>query len=386
MRRVNSSRPVRCIGTLCIEAFRPLRLAIFLVILVGSLGFGSERPTAGERNSLTAPLDEVVLLFMDRIEASAAVLAVSHRGQVVVSRGYGWSDRRKRTPTQPDITFRLASNSKPLTSAITKQLIRDGHLDANKDVFPFLAIEPFGNQFGDERLQDVTVQHLLDHKGGWDRKEAYDPMYQLKRIQREMHIGKSFDSRDLIAYMLAQPLQFDPGTKKAYSNFGYVVLGRVIEKQTGRKFIDVLGAQLCEPLGIVDVHISDHPPKQQNVREVFYPRRNGFDMRVRDSAGGLASSAPSLCKFLNTYWITGEPRPAKQRGSYWHFGSLPNTTTALMEQRHDGLDFAVMFNSRRNDHYLSDIDDLRDELNQVLNSISQEVKKSAEESMKSRRE
>ena len=129
-------------------------------------------------------------------------------------------------------------------------------------VFPFLEIVPFENQPGDERLQDVTVQHLLDHKGGWDRQEAYDPMYQLKRIQREMKIGKSFDSKDLIAYMLAQPLQFGPGTRKAYSNFGYVVLGRVIEKQMGAKYVDVLNEKLGEPLGIVDTHVSDFPAKR----------------------------------------------------------------------------------------------------------------------------
>ena len=89
-----------------------------------------------------------------------------------------------------------------------------------------------------------------------------------------------------------------------------------------------------------------------------------------------------MCKFLNAYWITGEPRRRRQRSSYWHFGSLPNTTTALMEQRVDGIDFSVMFNTRRNDHYHADIEHLRNELRNALNPVSEDIKRIAIESIR----
>ncbi|MCA9075966.1 MAG: beta-lactamase family protein [Planctomycetaceae bacterium] len=331
-------------------------------------------PTTGEESELSAPLDKVVLESMDLIGARAAVLAVSYRGHVVVSRGYGWADRRRSKPTQPTTTFRLASNSKPITAAITRELIRHGKLDSGLKVFQYLELVPFQNQLGDERLKDVTVQHLLDHKGGWDRDAAFDPMYQLKRIQTEMRVLNNFSSHHVIQYMLSQPLQLAPGEKRAYSNFGYVVLGRVIEKQTGESYGTALQSNIGDPLGLHDIHVSGHPPNGSNVVEVFYPDDVGFDMRVRDSAGGLAASAPSICEFLNRYWISGEPRKPRQRKLYWHFGSLPNTTTALMEQRPDGIDYAVMFNARRNEHYVSDNDHLRSELKKEFDLLSARIK------------
>ena len=74
-----------------------------------------DRPTTGVANPTYAPLDEIVFQFMDLSAAKAAVITVSHHGEVIYSRGYGWADRRRRTPTPPNTTFRLASNTKPIT-------------------------------------------------------------------------------------------------------------------------------------------------------------------------------------------------------------------------------------------------------------------------------
>ncbi|MCA9025564.1 MAG: beta-lactamase family protein [Planctomycetaceae bacterium] len=333
-------------------------------------GIAEERPTTGVVNPAYAPLDEIVFQFMDLSAAKAAVIAVSHHGEVIYSRGYGWADRRRRTPTLPNTTFRLASNTKPITATVVKSLIRSGDLDADLAVFPFLGLSPFDGELGDERLNKITVKHLLDHQGGWDREETFDPMYRLKQIQQEMHLNKSPNSHRIIQYMLSQPLQFAPGERRAYSNFGYLVLGRVIEKATGQNYVDIVQSRVFEPLGTTEVHISG-----QGRSEVFYPNGNGFNMAARDSAGGLAASAPALCHFMHAYWINGEQRRPREIYWYYHMGSMTNTTTALMEQRLDGIDYAVMFNARRNEQYEEDAAHLRSELNRVLDSLRDQIKR-----------
>ncbi len=349
-----------------------------LILLSAPLSLADERPTTGIADPALAALDDVMLSFMDRIEARAAVMAVSDGERVVVSRGYGWADRRRSKPTQPNTTFRLASNTKPITGAVVKSLIRAGELDAELAVFPFLDIRPFRGKLGDERLNTITISHLLEHQGGWDHEATFDPMYRLKHIQSEMHISGTLTSHRVIQYMLSQPLQFSPGEKRAYSNFGYVVLGRVIEKVTGQEYVDVVRSRIFEPLGTSEIHISGVPQARNRHVEVFYPHSNGFNMTARDSAGGLAASAPAMCQFLDVYWISGDVR--RSRGVYWyyHFGSMTNTTTALMEQRLDGINYAVMFNTRRNEHYTEDNDHVRSELNRVLDVLRDRIKGNAE--------
>ena len=79
----------------------------------------------------------------------------------------------------------------------------------------------------------ITTRHLLQHTGGWDRDKSFDPMFRPREISRTLGVASPPGPRDILRYRLGQPFEFDPGTRYAYSNFGYCVLGRVIEKVTG---------------------------------------------------------------------------------------------------------------------------------------------------------
>jgi len=345
--------------------------SLALVFVKVAVCSAADRPTTGRAVRMFSPLDKIVGDFMDTIEAEAASLAVSKNGRLVYAQGFGWSDLEKSKPTRSDNTFRIASNTKPITAAIVKHLIQAQRISLSTPVVEFLEIKPYGNKLADPQLELVTIEHLLVHKGGWDRKATFDPMYRLDRIKKAMKIEVELTTTNIAEYMFAQPLQFTPGEKRAYSNFGYLLLGCVIEKATGKEYGEVVQSAICRPLGVSDIRLSTTKVEDRNPKEVAYPKESGLDISTRTALGGLTSSAPSLCKFLGKYWINGDLRNRRGNRHFYHFGSHPNSTTALMEQRSDSVDYVVLFNSRRNDKYKEDNEALRTSMNQAIDQIQQ---------------
>ena len=329
----------------------------------------SGRPVTGKKTPGVEILDDVMDKFMDSINCEAGTVAVAYGGKLLYSRGYGWIDKAKQRPTLPDTPMRIASCSKPITAAAIKSLIRARRLDPNAHVFPNLGIEPANGNIADPRVNQITVLHLLEHKAGFDASQSFDPMFAIDRIERESKLDSPAAPRDVIRYMLTQPLQFNPGERSCYSNYGYCVLGRVIEKASGQSYIHYLQRTIARPLGIEDLYLSRNRPEDRPPSEVNY-RTDGspFTVEVMDSHGGLSTSALSLCKFMQTYWISGEPRRRGDQQNWIFWGSLPGTT-AMMQQRSDGVLCSVLLNNRRDDQFLADGDRFLDAITKAIDRL-----------------
>ena len=348
----------------------PILFSALLAVPTGlcavTSSLAQERPITGQAVAKYEPLDRAVQSAMDKLNATAATVAVSEKGKLLYSRGYGWSDAAKKTPTPPDVLMRIASVSKPITAAEVHKLIRDGKLTPDTKVFPLLGIKPYNGKEGDGRLGSITVQHLLDHKGGWDRDKSFDPMFRMPEIEKALDLKKPATPVNVIEYMLAEPLQFAPGTREAYSNFGYCVLGRVVEHVTGKAYAAAVHDDILRQLGIRDIKLGRNAPKNRDPHEVWYVEGDqSFSVEVMDAHGGWIASAPSLCKFLDAYWITGEPRKAGN-ATLTFFGSLPGTSS-MVYQRPDGLNVAVLFNNRTG----ADLNPLLDTIDKALPSLLQ---------------
>jgi CubicO group peptidase (beta-lactamase class C family) len=329
-----------------------------------------ERPASGKFIERYAAFDQVVNDHMDLVNATAASLAINNNGRLVYSRGYGWSDAAKSQVVDPQSTFRIASCTKPFTAATVRNLIRGGRISEDTPVFAYLGLKPYNGKIGDPRLHDVTIGHLLDHKGGWDKNQTFDPTLAMKKIGREINLDDDYvEAIDIIEYMLAQPLQNKPGETRVYCNFGYMVLGSVIEKATGESFNDAVQMMICKPIGITDLRISPLDPALRDVSEVVYVKESGLDLYRRDSVGGFATSAPSMCKFAAKYWVDGKRRKPKEKRSFFFYGTHHNSTTCLMVQRSDGIDYIVMLNARRNAHWAEDVKELGAAMNQTIEEI-----------------
>jgi N-acyl-D-amino-acid deacylase len=344
-------------------------------------------PMTGDAVPELAAFDETMQKFMRERNIVAGTLAVSKNKKVVLSRGCGHVDDERTHLCGPATPMRIASVSKPITLAALFHLIREGKLSLKTKAFVFLGVKPPPGQTMDPRLLDITVGDLVEHKGGWDSKKAGDPMFMPLKIAKALGKKGPAGAADVVTYMAGQPLQHDPGSKYDYSNFGYCVLGRVIEKASGKKYIDYLHDAVTTPLGLNSIQLGRTLPKNRNPQEPVYldpiMARNvmlpaskaevpdpdgGFHLEAMDAHGGLVASAPDLVKLFDVYWMNGRVREPGEVASFKFFGSLPGTW-AFAAQRADGVTIAALFNQRTDPSGLS-----YDPIEEMLNAAAKRIK------------
>ena len=324
-----------------------------------------DRPSTGTAKPEYAELDTAIVEFMDTIEASAASVAVSKGDKILYSRGFGWKDKQKTTPTPPDALFRIASLSKTFTAAAINTLIAKRRLAFDDKALAILKLEPYNGTLGDKRLKEVSIKHLLDHKAGWDRDISNDPMFYPKRIAEKLKLEGKPTPSDVVRYMLAQKLDTEPGEVRAYSNFGYCMLGEILAQKLHRNsYFDAMNELVLKPHGITDIYAGVEDPRPP--REVDYPfETTPYHLDFMTANGGLVASAPAVAKFLLHYWAIGKPRERLDGYNYIFFGSLPGTT-ALARQYADGTNVVVLFNNRRDFVYNDDNDKLVEAVDKVM--------------------
>lgn len=362
-------------------------------------------PITGQAVPELVGFDELLTSMIREHDLPGAALAISKDGRLIYARGVGFADREQRIAVQPDALFRIASISKPITAAAILQLVERGRLSLESRVFNVLAPNYALPETADERLKNVTVAQLLRHTGGWDRDASFDPMFRSPRIVEALHVSPPAKPEHVIRYMLNRRLDFAPGERYAYSNFGYCVLGRVIEQLTGQSYESYVQRQVLKPLGIIRMRIGCTLTEGRCDGEVIYytdekpaaavvgpnlgqkvPHPYGaWCLETMDAHGGWVASAVDLVRFASAFddparcpilssesvrtmfarpdgtaWLEkdGQPkpwyyahgwmvRPVGSTGKFnaWHTGSLPGTSTLLV-RRHDGLNWAVLFNTR----------------------------------------
>ncbi|WP_254509829.1 serine hydrolase [Anatilimnocola floriformis] len=363
----------------------------------GYKGPPSATTSAAKSVTKIKSLDQLFPAFLDKHSVPGCSVAVMREGKLVYARGFGFADVATREAVSPESLFRIASISKPFTAVAILQLIEQGKLKLDDPVHKFIDDEPLlvGDAKLDERQAEITIRQLLEHRGGWDRDKSFDGMFQSLRFAKALGKPSPPDVHDIIRNMRGLPLDFPPGERYAYSNYGYCLLGRVIEKITQRPYEEYVKDQVLKPLQITSMRIGGSHLEDRFPGEVRYydPALSGsvfqneigqqraapygaYKLEVLDSHGGWIASAVDLVRFAaafdepekcpllkagsivsmfspppikygETYYALGwqvRPLRNKQRNA-WHTGSLPGTSTILI-RRHDGLNIAVLFNSR----------------------------------------
>ena len=368
----------------------------------------------GEVNPAMAPFDDLITSLMQKYAIPGGQLAVTQNGKLVLAHGY--TGLRNDAAVQPDSLFRIASLTKQLTSIAVLQLVQQGKLSLDDRPFAILAdIQPLLGAAEDPRLATITIRHLLQHSGGWDRDSTgYDPMFDSLHIASVAGVLSPPSTRDIIRYMRGRALDFTPGTRYVYSNFGYAVLGRVIEKITGASYEQYVRSNVLAPVGVNDMQIGQTLIAGRQPGEVMYYMEpgtapvqsvfasspgslpwpyGGFCLEAMDSHGGWLASAIDLLKFWNgidgrrgnalltpasVQLMTARPsipdwsstsywygmgfliRPSGGDNNWWHDGSLPGTRTWTV-RTYNGYAWAALFNQRMNDstmdsQFVTDLD------------------------------
>ncbi|HYG75720.1 MAG TPA: serine hydrolase domain-containing protein [Planctomycetota bacterium] len=348
------------------------------------------------------PLDNLMVDFVTQYKVPGASLAVTKDNRLVYARGFGCADEATGECVQPQSLFRIASISKPVTAAAIFKLVELGKLSLDAKVFSLLPLTR-NKEFADPRLHDITVLHLLQHRGGWDREKSGDPMFKARHIAASLKIESPPGPADIITYMTGMKLDFAPGERYAYSNFGYCLLGRVIEEVSKQPYDVFVREKILAPIGIRRMQLGRTLLDNRVPGEVKYVAAGSGDcvfgspakkvplpygvfcVEAMDAHGGWVATAAELTRFANALEPTystpllnaaslsamfarppgaaghteaGEPKKVfyacgwsvrKVKGetleNHWHNGALAGTSTLLV-RRHDGLSWAVLFNTR----------------------------------------
>jgi CubicO group peptidase (beta-lactamase class C family) len=333
--------------------------------------FGAPNQQRGGMMQYTQP-------FQRQYRVPAMSVALSRNGRFVYDHAGGMADRQHLTQAQQDSLFRIADLSKPITAVTIFSLIEAGKLNLTDHVFGSAGI--FGTKYGKAPYKtfvtDITVDHLLTHTAGGWAADDNDPMYH----------NNGWDQLKLISSTIDDvPLTSKPGTQWAYSNFGYCVLGRIIEQVTGQPYEAYVQGNILAPCGITTMQIAHNSERQRASSEVVYIGQYSEDpykinVNRMDSCAGWIASSTQLVQFLDhvagasgipallkpeTIRAMTAPAPAYPQGdaryargwmvsdngngSWWHNGSLPGST-ALMIRNPDGSCAAAVCNTRAEPH------------------------------------
>src|SRR5215813_5375156 len=312
------------------RSYRSVGLAgaviLTLLLLVDAHGQASDTPPGFEQ------IESAFLGFMKANALPGASLAIAKNGKLVFARGYGLADVEQNEPVQPESTFRFGSIGKTITAIAIMKLVQDGKLDLDSSAFALIPdIRPRSGRLGDSRINRITIRNLLTHSGGWDATMSGDPTVAPFSQQIASAMGVAFPPSPtaIISYMLDRRLDFDPGARFAYSNFGFLVLGRVIEKLSGQSYVDFVRLQVLAPLGVErmrqgrtslalrapgEVHYYDYPgaPLVDSLipgvsGKVTEPYSGIVAFESVDSAGGWIASAIDLVRIFTMLDGWGAP-------------------------------------------------------------------------------
>ncbi|MEI9974171.1 MAG: serine hydrolase domain-containing protein [Ignavibacteriota bacterium] len=239
-----------------------------------------------------------------------------------------------------------AACRRPSRLSLSPRMLEEGRLNLDDKVFADILVQlkPESGKAPDVRLKDVTVRQLLHNTGGHGRDTGSDPLTVglAQAAAQIFHLGMPPGYDAMIRVAEGMPLDFDPGTKYSYSNYGFTVLGRVMERVTGQTYEDAVRQHLLTPLGLNrmamgrtlvqdrlpgEVHYYDAPRAPlvysllANLRSLLPMPYANFELEASDSAGRWIASVVDLARFVAR--VEGTRSPAFLR---------PDTFKLLIEK------------------------------------------------------
>lgn len=274
---------------------RIMVLATTLVFCSPLTGYGQEQSASGRAKpsatslasnaTLTPKVDEYLKAAMKARRFAGSVL-IARNGQVLVSKGYGMANLEDVAPNTPETKFRLGSVTKQFTSMAVMMLQERGKLSVGDPVCKYVPDCPAA-------WQAITIRHLLTHTSGIPNYTALPDFRNFGRTPMTVPA--------LVDLFKNLPLDFAPGEKFSYSNSGYIVLGYIIERVSGKSYQDFLRENIFGPLRMVNSGYDGNMVLAHRAAGYAYDPQTHtpvnaayIDMSVPFAAGALYSTVGDL--------------------------------------------------------------------------------------------
>ena len=335
-------------------------------------------------------IDRVVENFRKKYKINGLSVAVTKEGRLVYARGFGYADVGQDVQTQPWHVYRLASVSKLITAIAVMKLYEDQKLDLDEKVFGPEGIlnDSRYRNYVDKRVEDITIRQLLTHTAGWSARHG-DPMFMPHQVARKTKSGLPVDVESIIEFALTRKLNYKPGSRYAYSNLGYAILGKIIEVRSGMAYEDYVKLAILNPLGIYHMQLGgsfadEKASHEVNYYEAYRTRKvlsfsdnrelvpkayGGTDIHTLGAAGGWIGSPIEVLKLiaavdgrdsspdiLDTKTIslmTSRGRSGREMfgwkgsdgyGTWWRTGTLTGNAALVVRQNND-INWVILLNT-----------------------------------------
>lgn len=230
--------------------------------------------------TLEQKVDKVINRNMQEYGIPGLAIAILQDGKPILLKGYGYADTKLKRPVDKKTLFAIGSVSKVITAFALMKLVQEGKINLDDSVLKYIPSAP-------KQWQDVTIRQLLSHS-------SRIPQYQ----------GPHLPWNKLWKSMANKPMQFNPGTSIQYNNFGYIVLGRVIENVSQQSFIEFLNQTIFQPLKMYNTGFPDTLIPQglavgyrANPKAVPAVNQNQKPWTQMWSSGGIVSNINDLAKW-----------------------------------------------------------------------------------------
>lgn len=207
-------------------------VSINLLLLILTIFVGS----AVAQDQSAKNVDEFIAAEMQKQKIPGVSLAVIKDGKPLIVKGYGVSNVEHQVPVKPETIFQSGSVGKQFTAFAVMLLVDEGKISLDEKISKYLGEVP-------ESWKNITVRHLLTHTGG------------MTDYPRDFDFRKDLTEDELLKAAMKAPVPFAPGEKWQYSNLGYLTLGVIIHKASGKFYGDFLQERVFKPLGMTTARI-----------------------------------------------------------------------------------------------------------------------------------
>lgn len=314
-------------------------------------------------------VDSEINRLMEKTGATAVTIAFAKHGIMKYEKAYGFKDAKKTIPLKTDALLRTASIVKPITASAIRKLANDGVLSLSDHAFctgsnaPCWLPSTLLSPTTDPRTKDITIQQLINHQGGRIRqKDAFGGEALCKALSAPCPPSRI----DIVKYMLTLPLDYTPGFPGAldgYSNFGYLLLGMIIEQASQTSYTQYVQNSLMKPLGISndDFKAGESLPADHDKREPVYISKimapsvfnigheapfaeEGFVAKNWLAVGTSISTARAMALFASAYKLPhGEMLDKNTTNDGNHFGGVDGSAT-IVRQLPSGVSYSIFLN------------------------------------------
>ncbi len=322
---------------------------IFTIFVLINTCKAIEEESKLDKKVISEKTDELVNKYTAIDIFSGAVL-IAEDGKPFYKKAFGLADRENNIKNTTNTKFDIGSMNKTFTKIVIYKLVEEGKLKLDDKLGNYL------EGFPRESSEKITIENLLNHTSGYG--DYHSPEYFNLPKERKTING-------LLQIIKNLPLNFEPGTDQDYSNAGYILLGGIIEKVTGKSYYENVRERITQPIGLNETYIENKDQVPDRAIGYFKNAKgeiedNGNEFEVPNPDGGFQSNVADILKFYREYFYGDKLLSAKTKSGMEEFsyykevgktggaipqaGGFPGANTVIYEILRDKISIIVFAN------------------------------------------